>query len=257
MAKGFKHGAGGTSLNFKVVGNPQPADPKENTVWVDTDAKITSWAFQTEQPENVSEGSVWLNIDIASTRNFNALKKNAVQVYPVSAKQYISGEWVNKTAKIYKDGTWLDFSDGYLYKRGTWYNGTALDEFFTHGTPTLKYNDNAIRVTLDSYEMTYRAFQNKEDFTGKTKLSAKFYSYNNYTGVDSSDNAAGIRMMAATAKNHSNSVAMAKIQNLSKNTAYNLELDVSKISGEYYVLFLFNRNNSGTLDVDLQEVRLQ
>lgn len=366
MAKGFKHGAGGgTSLNFKVVGNPQPENSKENTIWVDTDEPITGWGFSTTNPfvesveiytsvgaqsgvyidqdgsivssanmklttdkiplpektvsvtitanstvttavshafydesgnlmstvkrqtgtvtydvpagaksirigiyngdkesllaniPHTQNGDVWVGIDVASTRNFNALKKNNIQVYPVSAKQYVSGEWVNKTAKIYKGGEWLDFSDGYLYKRGTWYNGIALDETFTHGSPTLKYNDDAIRVTLDSYEMTYRCFQNKEDFTGKTKLSAKFYSYQKYTGVDSSDNAAGIRMMVTSAKSHNNKIAMSKIQNLNASTAYNLELDVSSISGEYYVLFLFNRNNSGTLDVDMQEVRLQ
>lgn len=49
MAKGFKHGAGGGNpLNFKVVGNPQPNNPKENTIWIDTDVPITGWQFSAE-----------------------------------------------------------------------------------------------------------------------------------------------------------------------------------------------------------------
>ena len=33
-------GSGGAPLNFKVVGNPQPSNPKVNTIWVDTDVPI-------------------------------------------------------------------------------------------------------------------------------------------------------------------------------------------------------------------------
>lgn len=46
--KGF--GGGGTSLNFKVVGNPQPENPKVNTIWVNTDVRITGWLFAPENP---------------------------------------------------------------------------------------------------------------------------------------------------------------------------------------------------------------
>ena len=49
MAKGFKHGAGGGApLNFKIVGNPKPSNPSKNTIWVDTDTKITGWHFGAE-----------------------------------------------------------------------------------------------------------------------------------------------------------------------------------------------------------------
>jgi hypothetical protein len=55
MAKGFKHGAGGgSSLNFKVIGNPKPETAKENTIWVDTDTPITSWDFSATQPHRRS-----------------------------------------------------------------------------------------------------------------------------------------------------------------------------------------------------------
>ena len=105
MAKGFKHGAGGgAALNFKVVGGTtEPASPKENTIWVNTDAEITSWIFSATEPENPSEGMVWISTGASSNIVFNALKKNSVMVYPFAASQYISGAWVSVGVKAYQN----------------------------------------------------------------------------------------------------------------------------------------------------------
>lgn len=36
----------GDGLNFEVVGGTtQPANPKENTIWINTDVEITRWYF--------------------------------------------------------------------------------------------------------------------------------------------------------------------------------------------------------------------
>lgn len=111
MAKGFKHGGGGGSnpLNFKVVKNPQPAAPGENTIWVNTDIDIPAWYFSATQPENLNEGDVWFSTGTSSPVEFNALKKNGIQVYPTSAKQYVSGALVDVTAKSYQGGAWVDW----------------------------------------------------------------------------------------------------------------------------------------------------
>ena len=119
MAKGFKHGAGGASaLNFNVVGGTsQPVNPKENTIWVNTQTEISGWVFSAEEPGEPAEGMVWISTGLSSTVEFNALKKNGIQVYPISAKQYISGAWVDKTAKIYQGGAWKELIT-YLYNKG-------------------------------------------------------------------------------------------------------------------------------------------
>lgn len=52
----FNMTGGGTSLNFKVVGNPQPASPKENTIWVNTNTPISGYYFGNEEPL-VSDGN--------------------------------------------------------------------------------------------------------------------------------------------------------------------------------------------------------
>lgn len=62
MAKGFKHGAGGIPLNFKVVGGTSaPSNPKQNTIWVNTGNEITAWAFSANEPsmsKNIAEKSL-------------------------------------------------------------------------------------------------------------------------------------------------------------------------------------------------------
>jgi hypothetical protein len=110
MAKGLKHGAGGgASLNFKVVGGTAaPASPKENTIWVNTDAEIASWVFSAAEPETPAAGMVWITTDKKSTAPFNALKKNDITLCPVAASQYVNGAWVEKTAKCYKSGEWVE-----------------------------------------------------------------------------------------------------------------------------------------------------
>jgi len=65
---------------------------------------------------SAEDGMVWIVTSAVSDFEFNALKKNAVQVYPNSLKQYVSGEWVEKPTELYQNGAWTQFIDkGYLY----------------------------------------------------------------------------------------------------------------------------------------------
>lgn len=101
----------GVELNFKVVNGWQtePSDPEENTIWVNTGVAITSWIFSATEPENPSEGMVWFSTGTTSPVEFNALKKNGIQIYPTAAKVYNAGAWQDKEAKIYQNGAWIDW----------------------------------------------------------------------------------------------------------------------------------------------------
>lgn len=107
---------GGSSLNFKVVGNPQPETAKENTIWVDAET-ISGWVFSATAPEAPQDNMVWIQTITASPVAFNALKKNSIMVYPLSAKQYVGGAWVDKTAKTWKGNAWTDWAT-WLYDSG-------------------------------------------------------------------------------------------------------------------------------------------
>ena len=101
-------GAGGAALNFKVVGGTaQPTSPKENMFWVNTQTKITSYVFSTAEPKDPSQGMVWIATGASSSKEFNALKKNGIYVYPQSAKQYIDGVFVEVPLNVYQNGEWI------------------------------------------------------------------------------------------------------------------------------------------------------
>ena len=162
----FNMTGGGAPLNFKVVGNPQPTNPSENTIWLNTDVPIASWYFQAEQPKNMAHGDVWFLVGTSSTVEFNALKKNGIQVYPLSAKQMVSGALVDKTAKSYQNGGWVEWitiviSPGVDNTGGwVWYNtgSTASAVKNSDGSYTLTRNNNSqagyFFRTKNTYDLT-------------------------------------------------------------------------------------------------------
>ena len=174
--EGFGSG-GGASLNFKVVGNPQPTNPKGNTIWLNTDTKITGCYFQSEKPEDMKPGEVWISTGTSSTVAFNALKKGTVMVYPIYAKQMgQDGMLVDVTAMSWKNGEWVEwtiylFNDGDECEdiTGGWKTAMASDsctltkEIASNGSMRMTakssathrkgyfYTDNAIDLTSVNY----------------------------------------------------------------------------------------------------------
>ena len=113
-------GGGGGGVNYQVVGNPQPSNPKGNIIWINTNVKITGHYLQPTQPDNMQPGEVWISTGTTSLVTFNALKKNTVMVCPISAKQMQSGKLVDVTAKSWLNGKWVDWIT-YLFKNGKEY----------------------------------------------------------------------------------------------------------------------------------------
>lgn len=128
MILNFGGSGGGAALNFKVVGNPQPETAKENTIWVNTDVPIGAWYFVATQPENLNEGDVWFPTGTSSSVEFNALKKNGIQVYPLSAKQMVSGSLVDVEAKTHRNGEWVDWAF-HLLSDGTFASGYEFEPY--------------------------------------------------------------------------------------------------------------------------------
>lgn len=134
-------GGGGTTLNFRVVGGTvAPTNPAENTIWVNTDTPITSWIFSATEPGPAEAGMVWFPVGTSSPVAFNALKKNGIQVCPISANQYVNGFWVEKNAKIYQGGEWADFifyllKDGITQGIGFVAIGNTATPSISFGTP--------------------------------------------------------------------------------------------------------------------------
>lgn len=153
MAKGFKHGAGGMSLNFKVVGGrSQPAFPVENMIWVNTSAPITGWVFSAEEPTAPAEGLVWISTGKVSPVEFNAVRRNSIMVCPLAARQYVGG-WLDKEARTYQGGEWMDWIT-YIIREG------KAEKTFAYVKGSLGYGEMSGAQGDGSYDLTCRLLNN-------------------------------------------------------------------------------------------------
>ncbi len=216
MGKGYKHGTGGgaSSLNYKVVGGTSaPASPRENMFWVNTSNDITDHVFSAEEPA-MAEGRVWFQTGTVSVVKFNALKKNNVTVYPVSAKQCVSNAWVNMAFKAYIGGAWKEpyfylFADGDQYEAvtGGWTNvASGSDTLTVHYSAEQEYGAEVTSSTVDAM-----------DITAYKQLTVKVASYTETFTVSVKDASGSVVATASAA------------------AVGNVVVDVSSLSGEYYV----------------------
>ena len=233
----FNVTGGGASLNFKVVGNPQPSNPSENTIWINTDTEITSWIFSATEPEAPAEGMVWIPTGTSSTAGFNALKKNGIQVYPISAKQYVGGAWVEKNAKSYQDGVWVDWLI-YLYKEGNEYanftGGWVNTQYRSSFTQLCTMSKNANGITLSKSSSTssqnnmgFAHAAHKIDLTGIKTIRANISSFN----VEGTGNS----LWLAVADVESGMTSGTGVASIKIESAGEVFLDVTSIMGEYFV----------------------
>ena len=166
-------------LNFTVVGGTtKPTNPVNNTVWINTSTAISSWVFSSTTPSSPAEGMVWFLTGTASNVEFNALNKNDIRVYPLTTKQYVSGAWVDKIVASYKNGAWISWWDGYLYKNGdectNFTGGWALSGVGTKGSTSIKIGEDPWRFDVNSTAYTNKGI----NLTGKTTLQAYFTTVN-------------------------------------------------------------------------------
>lgn len=174
-------GGGGGSLNFKVVGGTSaPAAPAENTIWVNTSVAITSWVFSATAPTSPAAGMVWFATGSSSSVAFNAVKKNGIWVYPAGCQQYVSGAWVDKTAKTYQSGAWVEWLY-WLYDTGS--KKVELRDLTSalYGTEsTITWGDDAVELSVygpSSFTMGMAmAATGLMDVSGYSKLNAYYES---------------------------------------------------------------------------------
>ena len=249
------NGGGGAGLNFSIVGNPQPENPSENTIWLNTDAEITGWTFSPTQPESPAGGHAWITIGTFTNVQFNAIKKNRIMVYPIAAKQYIAGAWVSVTAKIYQNGAWVEWLPvGALYYFGNQCVGTSggwkargwrYDKTYT-GTvvPTVTYNDDHMEITVPNANTSGGAVEvvNDQDFTGVNGVTIDFEV----------PKVTGYKIMLIVIKRTATCMddAVCSVELAGSNDGLvarkSVTLDTSSVSGAYDVAIRFSDHWSGS-----------
>ena len=242
MGYGFKASAGGGShLNFSVKTYASEeallADaPKENTIGVVTDTAVPKWGFYASEPEVPAEGEIFFTVATESAGSFNALKKNALTVYPTLCQQSVSGEWARKIAYICKSGAWVQFStlwNGELFEQGNvhaditggWaYTNRSDSEVIMANTDT----DTIIECKNTSGDASNRKFYSlgKFDFTEWNTLTFVMDYYK------AGENARyGVTTVKAPTVDSSSNWPIIRYANATGT--YNI--DISTLSGSYYI----------------------
>ncbi len=216
---------GGAALNFKITASvAQPENPKENTVWVETDTPFSYYIFDATQPSGreqaggLQEGDLWFSSGSLSPHPMNIAKKNAVKIYPVSVYQFLNGGFVQKQARIFKNGAWhililslFESGNTHATLSGGWVGGT-VGQVISLGTDTSTSTNNLI------------------DLTGVNTIVVKYYRSTSYE----MEFRLGISNLYKTG-NYFDRV----VQNVygGGGTGYNqtIELDVSDVTGSYYI----------------------
>lgn len=125
----------GASLNFEVVGGTtRPSNPKENTIWVNTNREIVSCALAATAPTAPTNGMLWIEIGGYASVFIEVVEDSGIVVGLSDIKLYYDGAWNNVEAQIYQGGEWdASLTSLYLVKNGeanptyapVLYNGTA------------------------------------------------------------------------------------------------------------------------------------
>ena len=224
-------------LNYSVVGSvEEPVNPTQNMIWIQTETPIGRVFFGNNEPnETFIEGDVYICTGTSSSVAFNSLKignSYMDMVYPLSAKQYVDGAWVDKTAKSYQGGEWREvftktlFSNGkdYEYVTGGWYavnDGTQL--VFT--IPIVSSESKKFYTNKEAVDLTYHK-----------AVTIKV----NSTSEDTSTWCLGI---FDTPVNGENVEPVVKKEDAYMKAGEHI-LDVSALRGKYYIGAGLNRNVS-------------
>ena len=245
------------SLRFEVVGNPQPENPKANTIWVDTDVEITGWDFSAAEPANPVEGMVWFSVGTASTVAFNALKENSVMVYPLSAKQYVGGAWVDKTAKSYRNGAWVDWVPSLTLVPDPENAHSWTKETVTYGRSEATDNEDGTKTLMagTATNGTYFNTSTYQTTVDLTNYSVLKYRASVSTSGTVGNNAArvGVGLIAEWGKT---GTAFATLALSGESSG---EVDISALTGEHPVGMQAQSHNkgTGTTTVNLFELVLE
>lgn len=209
----------GAGINFKVVGGTVQPTGKENLIWVNTSTPITNWVVSPNQPENPTEGMVWIKTG-ASENCINIVKKNAVEIGLVNCSQFVSGGWLPLVGYYFDGSQWKQFSETELV---LFRDGVLNPVFGGFGDATVTVNGLEIVARGDSSSST----QESHSVTSGNAVDLTAYKKFVFT-AKTSKNESSVKVV----KNGSTVVSQAVGTN-----AATYEMDISGLAGLHYIQF--------------------
>jgi hypothetical protein len=232
----------GAELNFDVVAYEDldtllASTPGPNTIGIVTTTPITGWIFSVEMPTNPSKDIVWVSTGDEIDGSFNALiGVNSIMVYPKFAKQYIDGQWVDVTAKIFQNGNWIDLApDFVIFETGY----GARVQYLTKKGSSASISTNSDGITFSYSGDT--ALSDLAWYTAEKIDMSKFKTLKitvNLTSVSSSHNYIGFGLMTKvpTVDNFSAQSWVAS-KGIKTKGIVEYVIDIESYDDSYYVVF--------------------
>ena len=250
----------GVSLNFTVVGGTtQPNNPAENTIWVNTSTTISGWVISPIEPTSPAPNSVWIRVGSDSNAMFNAIKNNGIELYHISAKQYISGAWIDKTVKSWQNGIWADWII-YVYNNGVLFNQSNPIIKTTDTSSSVTFGSNSITMICPLYKYCYLSFATPIDFSNFSTLTVKYRSKSAYADAGSEKYHCGVRVLVANdTANWDWSEPSSRYLSGNANTDYTLTVDVTTVNSMKYINILcsVSGGGSGGINIEISSITLK
>ena len=234
--------------NYCVVGGTEvPENPTENMIWVQTDVEIGNVYFSGIAPSNCIDNDIWISTNSgASTIAFDSIRignDTMNTVYPISAKQYVGGTWVDKTVKSWQNSEWVDWWGGELFNNGNQYN--VITGGWVQADYTLAPSGDTARggslsigasIVLKANELgncvSIRTAK-KIDLTGWSTLKCD--------GIVTMNSS---RLLLVANGTNGSAGDMSKIPASGNSTT----LDISHLTGEYYIGSYARQGGTNTLN---------
>lgn len=255
-------GGSADGLNVKIVASTtQPSNPQENTIWVNTGETIHGWYFSATQPSSVDNGAIWIQTGSDSSVAFNAAKNDVLMVYPVACKQYITNTnaWVDVTAKSYINNGWIDWII-YLYSPGNTHDGTTGGwEGKAHrrqdkvdGNDVTSFAPSVDTEGADYMRVTLGPVPEWRNYSGSARTVNKIdltdFDQISFTLTTSGGSVTAYVTQSPTGYDNVTAVPVGNGTTV---------LDVSGLSGEYFVGINLLAGNTGTQTVTVTQITVE
>ena len=251
---GFTNAGGFDRLKLRVFGGTSaPSSPQTNDIWIKTSIAIVNWRITSVTTPGATSpnGIVYIvaatsadNVSTASVPTLNVLKQNRILLNFKGCLQLISGKWQSMDAYCYKSGAWVQFSSTW---NGTLYN--AGEQYTDRTGGWIVRLKGASGGTLTPFLGGYAEKTVTVTTLGKVDLTS--FSKLNFTGYGWEDTSAGrdkvhclIDSSQINPSNQSFPSGVARLDFSGNETSGTYSLDISKLSGSYYVGFYAVRNEN-------------
>lgn len=219
-------GGGAGTLAIDVVWGLSQPITKENRTWIVTDTEVTKWEFAYKEPVTIIDGMVWFYMSILSQATYAPLDVftdavGSIPLYPMTAYQRISGQWVEKEVKTYQHGQWVPWVQEQI----------LIDLTNTHK----QLGDNILGCTHGLLRFSSGAWipYNNTNNTWENILTDQVVSLYPYIGISSSDDTTSSSVASAQFSLNTD------LQHSSRDQPITISLDISDIYnstvGNFYI----------------------